>query len=477
MSGFDGYIVLAFYAVLATILTTVFSRGYNKTKDGFLVADRKLGYFQGTLSITAAWIWAPAMFISCLQGYVNGFSGVFWMVMGSFFAVFLFGFIAPKIKRKYPNGFTLSSLMQTNYGSRVQLLFATELILLALGALSSNILAGSMAISVITGINFTLISIIIPVIALSYALRGGLKASVVTEIIKVFIFLTVWLGLIAWTISANGGFDVIAQGFGGKTGNGNILWGTDFTNNVLLAFSIPTILSLLSGTWADNVFYQRVFSIEEKHVKKSFLTAAFLAVSVTVAGGLLGMLAAGMHIDVPKELLTYTNIFLFGMTLPQWVYPILMFVIFASLISIIDSQLGTAASVFGNDFYNAVNKTDDDTKSVLYSRVAMCVIAAVAVGIVNIPGITLLQIFLIYGISRTTVWIPTMLTVLKPNLTSEKGMFWGILLAWFFGLPTFIYGDLFGGGNLFKLAGTLIAVFGSGLLTLIISKLSKNENI
>jgi Na+/proline symporter len=473
LNPFQGLVILAVYTILALVLTTVFSRGYGKTKESFLLANRKLGFFQGTVSVTAAIIWAPAMFISCLQGYVNGFSGFFWMFMGNLFALILFGYFTPKIKDMYPNGFTLSGLMRKLYGPRVQVLFLVELFLLLVGALSVNIMAGAMAIYTISGINYHLLTMIIPVIALSYTLRGGLKASIITEIIKVAIFMTVWLGLTFWAISLFGGMPTVWQGFGGKTGLGTTLFGNQFAINALIGFGIPTVLSLLSATWADNTFYQRLFAIEKTNVRRSFITAAFVSVSVTVFGGLIGMLAAGARIVVPNKYQTYTNIYLFGMSMPHWVYPVLLFVVFASLVSIIDSQIGTASSLAGDDIYNLLNDKVDEKKILLYSRAAMLIVASVVVAVVNIPGITLLEIFLLYGLSRATVWIPTMITILNQTVLSEFGMFWGIVLAWLIGLPLYVYGAMMGGGNAFILSGTLMTIFGSAAIGLTLTAIDR----
>jgi len=463
----SGFGVLLFYAVLVTILTTVFSRGFNTTKAGFLVANRQIGYLQGSASVAAAWIWAPAMFISCLQAYTNGWAGVGWMLIGNFFSVVLFGVFAPKIKAQFPDGFTLSGYLKEKFGSRVQAIVGFELIMLSIAALSINILAGSQAIAFISGINYQVISMVIPLIALSYALRGGLKASVVTELVKVFVFLSFWLFLVGWSVSSNGGIDTVLAGWGGKTGNGTSLWGSAFTEGILIGFGIPTVLGLLSGTWADNSFYQRIFSIQKDKVLPAFMTGACLAITVTISGGIMGMLAAGMQLEVPKAIMTYTNLAVFGLTLPQWTFYVLIFIIFSSLISVIDSQLGTASSLIGNDIYNLFNN-EDDKKSILWSRIGMIVISIIAVAIVNIPGITLLTIFLVYGVGRATIWWPVMLSLINEKLVNKHGLFWSILISWIIGYPMYLYGQ-FGGDKSWTLYGTLLAIFGSGILCLLIS--------
>ena len=60
-----------------------FSRGYNDNKTSFLVARRELNTFQGSMSVAAAWLWAPGLFISAQQAYVNGLVGLFWFCLGT----------------------------------------------------------------------------------------------------------------------------------------------------------------------------------------------------------------------------------------------------------------------------------------------------------------------------------------------------------------------------------------------------------
>jgi Na+/proline symporter len=181
----------------------------------------------------------------------------------------------------------------------------------------------------------------------------------------------------------------------------------------------------------------------------------------------MGMLAAGMQLEVPKAIMTYTNLAVFGLTLPQWTFYVLIFIIFSSLISVIDSQLGTASSLIGNDIYNLFNN-EDDKKSILWSRIGMIVISIIAVAIVNIPGITLLTIFLVYGVGRATIWWPVMLSLINEKLVNKHGLFWSILISWIIGYPMYLYGQ-FGGDKSWTLYGTLLAIFGSGILCLLIS--------
>ena len=54
-----GLVVLLIYGLFAFAMTYWYSRGYDTNKESFLVARRELNTFQGSLSVAAAWLWAP----------------------------------------------------------------------------------------------------------------------------------------------------------------------------------------------------------------------------------------------------------------------------------------------------------------------------------------------------------------------------------------------------------------------------------
>ena len=71
------------------------------------------------------------------------------------------------------------------------------------------------------------------------------------------------------------------------------------------------------------------------------------------------------------------------------------------------------------------------------------------------------------AILRASVWLPSMIAVLKPQWITEQGMFWGILIPATIGEILYVSGKL--GYTDTAFIGTLIAIFGSPVLTLILS--------
>jgi len=472
-----GLTILAVYAAVVFALTYMFASGYSHSKDGFLVAKRELNIVQGAMSTGAAWMWAPGMFISAQQAYQNGLVGLFWFTIGNFLSLILFSWFAKRLRDKKPNGFTISGYLKERFGQRVQILFMIELGMLAICSFAINVLAGSKTVEVLTGMDYHTVSLILAAIALTYTLRGGLKASVITEMFKLSMLVLGLIVLVPWAVQTAGGIDIVSQGLGGITGNGRAIFGTDFALGVFMGVGFSTAIGHLGAPWGDNAFYQRAFAIRKDSVVKAFVGGALIFVLVPLLTGVLGFLAAGLHYDVPKPLLGYVNVLTVGSLLPSWAAMVFMFMLFAGLVSVLDSQLSSIGNLFGHDIDNMLHPIKDDllksnNLSVRTSRIGMLALLIAGLTLANWPGMTLVTIFLFFGILRATVWFPLMFSLWNDRWVNEAGMFWGVLIAYLVGFTTYVYGMNFGGGANIAVLGTMLAVFGSGALALIITKLS-----
>lgn len=460
-----GIAILAAYAAVVFALTWWFASGYATSKEGFLVARRELNPIQGAMSTGAAWMWAPGMFISAQQAYQNGVVGLFWFTIGNFLSLIVFSWFAKRLRDRKPDGFTISGYLKERFSKRVQVLFMIELTMLAVCSFAINVLAGSKSVEVLTGMDYHSVSFILAAIALTYSLRGGLKASVITEMFKLSMLVIGLLVLVPWAVSTAGGWDMVSQGLGGITGKGRDVFTGDFALGVFMGVGFSTAIGHLGAPWGDNAFYQRAFAIRKDSVVKAFVGGAMIFVLVPLLTGVLGFLAAGLHYDVPKAMLGYVNILAIGSLLPSWAAALFMFMLFSGLVSVLDSQLSSISNIFGHDVSDMINTSGNH--SIRTGRLGMLALVAAGLTLANWPGMTLVTIFLFFGILRATVWLPLMFSLWDDRLVSEKGMFWGILISYLTGFPIYVYGQNWGGGPSMVVIGTLLAVFGSGVLSLL----------
>ena len=205
------------------------------------------------------------------------------------------------------------------------------------------------------------------------------------------------------------------------------------------------------------------------------ITAAFIFGVVPVSLSMFGFIAAGAGLEVTDTQLTnVTAVINFA---PRWFLYLFFLLILSGLISTVDSILCAVSSVAGHDVVERIKdikniSTFNETsigkwlfaKELRVAKLAMVMTLLVAIGIANIPWMTITYLFLFYGTLRSSVMLPTIFAI-KGVKMSEKGLFWGIIASLVIGLPMFAIGKL--GGNVpLIVAGSLLTILLSGFMSM-----------
>ena len=449
-----GIIVLSIYALIMIGATILFSR---KKKGNFHVADRNIGTVISALSVAATWIWAPALFTSAEKAYSSGIVGLLWFLVPNVLCLFIFIPFAKKIRKQMPEGITLSGYMGETYQSnKVRGIYQFQLGALSVLSTAVQLLAGSKILNMITGIPFWVLTIILAVVAFSYSQISGIKASVITDNIQIIFILGACALLLPMTISRAGNINTLFSGLSGISGEyGNLFNGKGL--EVALSFGLPTAIGLISGPFGDQSFWQRAFSIKEKSIGKAFVLGGFIFALVPIMLGAIGFTAAGSGFVANDA--GMVNFEFIKSLLPSWVLIPFLFMILSGLLSTVDSNLCSTASLT-SDF-----RPKNDIK---VSKISMIVLLLIAIGIANIPGLTVTHLFLFYGTLRASTLLPTVIT-LKGKKLSSQGVFWGVIAALAVGLPIFAYGNI-ANIALVKTIGSLTTVLMSGIVAVIVTK-------
>lgn len=428
--------------------------GERESKEGFLMAGRRLGWVQAAFSIAATWIWAPALFVAAQQGYQHGWVGVFWFTVPNIACLVVFAFFAKRARAMFPEGFTLSSAASARYSSRVQVLYLIALIGLAVASFAVQLLAGAVVVTALTGIPFGAVTLALSVVALSYTAYAGLRGSVVTDWLQMLVIALVGFGLAA-AVAVVAGPSTIGAGLAGADG----LY-TSLTSGpgaaVFWGFGLSTTIGLLSGPFGDQSFWQRAWAVEERDVRRSFILGAGIFAIVPVVMATLGFAAAGGGLLVEDPQLTNLEAILAW--LPEWTVVLFLLYVFSGLVSTMSSQLSALSTFAGHDFSRM---GDDELRVVRRARLAMIALTCGALAIANIPGIAVVQLFIFYGTLRACTLVPTVLMLSWRRELSERGAFWGIIASLAVALPLSAYGNLTG-TTWAIVAGSLAAIGLSG---------------
>ena len=450
----SGIITLAVYAALMLGVTAVLTK---RTRDAenFHVADRNLGTVVSAMSIAATWIWAPALFTSAEKAYANGIPGLFWFLVPNVACLLLFIPFAKRIRERMPRGVTLSGFMYDAYRSeKVRGVYVCQLSLLAVLSTGVQLLAGGKILSAITGIPFWAMTIILAAIAYSYSQFSGIRASVLTDGIQMILMLAACALFVPWALSMDGGMEHLLSGLGGISGNYTRLFDANGIS-VLLSFGIPTAIGLIAGPFGDQCFWQRAFSVRKDRIGRAFALGAAMFAVIPLSMGILGYIAAGSGYVASNA--GQVNFEMITRLFPGWVTLPFLFMVVSGLLSTVDSNLCAAASL-----------TSDYGWNVREAKGIMLLLLALGIGIANIPGLTVTNLFLFYCTLRATTLLPTVMTLTGKKL-SGRGVFAGVVTSFCIGLPVFAYGNLH---NLaaWKTAGSLLTVLLSGAVALALSR-------
>ena len=156
-------ILIALFAVFFGVVTSLiflFARGYGKSKDGFFVSFRNIGFLLAAISAAMAWTNSPAFFISFFQSYTNGLTGLFWFSFGNIITLMVYSFGAQKVRAVIPQGYTFSEFMGKLHGQRLQKVYMFCLSLVAVLTLCTGLITLTKTLSIVIGVNQLLITIL-----------------------------------------------------------------------------------------------------------------------------------------------------------------------------------------------------------------------------------------------------------------------------------------------------------------------------
>lgn len=452
----NGLVILAIYAVIMIAATLIFTKK-EKNVERFCVGNRRENWIMSALSIAATWIWAPALFVSTEKAYTNGFVGLFWFLAPNVLCLIIFIPFAKKIRAEMPEGITLSGYMRDKYQSDgVKRVYLFQLIGLSVLSTGVQLLAGSQVLSAATGLPFEIVTVLLAVIALSYSVISGIKASMLTDAIQMVFMLVASISFLIVAVRSVGG-EGIAAGINGISGTYTSFWSKEGID-VFLSFGLPTAVGLLSGPFGDQSFWQRAFAVKKSRIGHAFLLGAILFGVVPFSMGILGFAGAG--IGYQAQDLGVINFELIKALMPAWAVLPFLYMIISGLLSTVDSNLCAVSSLV----------TDISGGKVLKrTKWAMVALLAVGIAIANVPGLTVTHLFLFYGTLRSSTLLPTILT-LKGVKFTPKGIQYGVVAALAVGLPIFAYGTVLNSGP-YKTLGSLVTVLLGGIVGMMVTKL------
>lgn len=369
-------LLAAFYG--GTYLITTFIKKEQEDTDAFMVSNHSVGFGMGAASMTATWIWAASFYAAATSGYTYGVSGPlhygFW---GALMILFIYPF-GRRFRALAPNAHTLGEIIHARHGSSSQLILAMSNLLGSLISLMVNFTAAGALVSVLSPLSFQAGVIIAGAGVLSYTLWSGFRASVLTDFAQLIALMAVAIVIIPAVLFAMGGPTEMLNGFD----NLSLEQADIFSMDAIMHQGAPYFVAVLAYAIGNQTIAQRLFAVNEKHIKPTFITATLGYGAIVIGLGMIGLMALTTGVEplngdmnnlIPQMVSAY---------LPPVFIGLFFILVIGSLSSTADSDLSALSAIMMADVYgkNIANGKADPKRMLLIGRLTM--VAATMIGIV-----------------------------------------------------------------------------------------------
>jgi SSS family solute:Na+ symporter len=402
------YLVFLFYfVVVAGYGYWIYNKKKSELSDSndFFLAEGSLTWWAIGASLIASNISAEQFIGMSGNGFRLGLAIATyeWMAAATLLIVAIF-FMPIYLKNKI---FTMPQFLSQRYSPTVSLIMAVFWLMLYVAVnLTSILYLGALAVTTISGIDFTVCMIGMSVFAVIITL-GGMKVIGYTDVIQVFFLI---LGGLATTYLA---LQMVSDHFGGEgmmSGLNHLMTKAPEHFHMILNKdnanypSLPGLTVLIGGMWIINLNYwgcnqyitQRALGADLPTARNGILFAAFLKMLMPIIVVLPGIAAYLLHKDgmFQQEMLKD------GVINQDSAYPVLLNLLpaglkglsFAALTAaVVASMAGKANSIstiFTLDIYKKyINTGASEKQLVSIGRIAVVVSMVLAIAIAPFMGI------------------------------------------------------------------------------------------
>ena len=328
LTSFDFVLIFIYFIIL--LIIGYFSHRKQKADD-FLIAERKLGTWSTMATINASKSGSILMVFVALT-YLWGFSAV-WYFLGVITGVAIFIPFALRLKqtstKKY---YTLADYFKNKYGKTSAGFASLISIFLMFGLSVLNIIAGTKIFVFFTGWPFWLCAIIMVFVISAYLYLGGFKAVAKTDIIQYAAMIIIFIILVL--VMFKGSLIPVAEW--------NFLKADFFT---IIGFFIIGIMF----PFASPELWQRVYSSKGK---KQLRNGLWLSLGFyTLMALMLALVALTIKAQFPGIDPDLALIQGFKNLLPSGLLGLSMVLLFAAIMSSLDTYIYTGASALIQDFF------------------------------------------------------------------------------------------------------------------------------
>jgi len=374
--------------IIISLIFVVFGIYHSKKFQGlnnYLTANRNIGLFSLTTSLVASALGAWILFGPASASTWGGIGAVIGYALGTGFPMIFLIYLGKKIRTDFPKGSSLIEYMRQKFGKSLFKLILLMTVFYMFIFLCAEVTAVAVLINYISGTELWITALIVIFSTLTYTLYGGLRASIFTDNIQMFVIAALLLITISYVKLFSG--DNFSFSFI-ENNNPQLLSPTyvpSYTAGLTFFIAVAATNLFHQGNW------QRVYSAKNYiTLKRSLIISFLIIVPIVFFMGFIGMVS--FSVDPTNR----PDLGFFTLLLKDQTELLSLTVIVLGLaltISTVDTLVNAISSLFVIDGKATFN-FDKKTNYLKLSKYIILVLSVI-VFIVASKGFDILYLFLI----------------------------------------------------------------------------------
>ncbi len=343
--------------VIVISLLFVFLGLYNSKKyrglNNYLIANRNIGLFSLTTSLTASALGAWILFGPASASTWGGMGAIIGYSLGTAFPMFFLIYLGKKIRKEFPKGSSLIEFTRKKFGKSLFKLILLMTIFYMFIFLCAEVTAVAVLINYISGTELWITALIVLLSTLAYTLYGGLRASIFTDNIQMVVIGVLLMISVSYITSFTGSefsFDFI------KKKNPQLLspsYLPSYTAGLTFFIAVAATNLFHQGNW------QRVYAAKNyETLKKSLIISFFIIIPVVFYMGFTGMVAFSIDPTTRPDLGFFTLLLKEQTELLSIVVIILGLALTISTVDTLVNAISSLIVVDGKATFNLEKKTN-----------------------------------------------------------------------------------------------------------------------
>ena len=346
-SSFTILILISFAFAIIGIYYSKKFKGINN----YLTANRSVGLFSLTTSLTASALGAWILFGPASAATWGGLGSIIGYSLGTAFPMFILIYLGKKIRKEFPQGSSLIEFMRKKFGKSLFKLILLMTIFYMFIFLCAEVTAVAILINYMSGAELWTTALIVLFFTLLYTLYGGLRASIFTDNIQMIVIIIILIFSFIYIYSFMGhqfSFSFVREKNPHLISSSYV---TGFTAGLTFFIAVAATNLFHQGNW------QRVYAAKNfETLKKSLIISFFIIIPIVFFMGFSGMVAFSIDSTIRPDLGFFTLILKEQTTVLSFIVIILGLALTISTVDTLINAISSLIVVDGKAFFNFKKK-------------------------------------------------------------------------------------------------------------------------